>query len=160
MEAASARDAIRLRGRSCSKIAAATGRETANEACIGILRQRPDGRCPASSEWQKEKRIESVLEAHPSSSARRLISLHAVCHRSHDALELIKQDRADNKVGKRRDLQFEIVFQQCLTGAMLRDNPASAIDLPCAVRFIPGSNESCRRFFMPRMEVHRPATNN
>src|SRR5439155_12467826 len=62
-------------------------------ACIGVLRQRPDGQCPAWSRSQKEKRIESV-------------------------------------------------------------------DFPGAVRFIPGSNESWRRFFMPHMEVHWPATDN
>src|SRR6266550_3119704 len=103
MEAASAMGAIPPRGRSCLEIAAATGRETATEVCIGILRQQPGGRCPASSKSQKEMQIESVLEEPLSSSARRLISLHSARHRPHDRLELIKQDGADNKVRKRRD---------------------------------------------------------
>src|SRR5947207_1401736 len=87
MEAASARAAILRRAGSCSKIAAATGRETANEACIGVLRQRPDGQCPAWSRSQKEKRIESVLEENLSSSGRRLISVHSARHGSHRSEE-------------------------------------------------------------------------
>src|SRR5437879_1281669 len=104
MEAGSAMGAIRHPCRSCAGIAVATGRETANEACIGILRPRPDGRCPAGSKSQKETRIESALEQPLSSSATGLIPLHPVRYRSHDGLELLKQDRAHNKVRKRRDL--------------------------------------------------------
>src|SRR6266851_202591 len=100
MEAGSATGAIRSRPRSCSRIEAATDRETANEACIGIPRPRPNGRCPAWTKSQKETRSKSVSEEFPCSSARRLISLHPVRHRSHDGFELVKQDCADNKVRK------------------------------------------------------------
>src|SRR6266566_1864801 len=67
------------------------------------FRQRRAERCLASSKSQRETRIAPVLEQSPRSSARWLVSLHPVRHRSHDWLELPKQDGADNKVRERRD---------------------------------------------------------